>query len=487
MTDETASHFDLLIRGGTVIDGTRAPRFDADVGLRAGRIVAVGDLSGATADRTIEAAGKIVAPGFIDSHTHDDGAVLDDPQMACKVSQGVTTVVTGNCGISIAPLRRDMDRPMPLNLLAAAGPPAPPAFERFADYMEALRQAPASVNVAPMVGHSTLRITTMTAVDRAATPDEIAAMQTLLTEALDAGAIGISTGTYYPPAAMASMAEVIEVCRPLTGSGAVYVTHMRDEGDRCVDSLNETFEIGRALGVPVIISHHKLQHARNFGKSAVTLPLIQAAMACQCVGLDCYPYNAGSTMLHSDEKKLLGRVRIATSSPHPEQAGRDLADIAADWGVGLEAAAKRLQPATAIYFSMDEGDVRNILSFEQTMIGSDGLPIGEKPHPRLWGTFPRVLGHYSRDLGLFPLETAVWKMSGLTAKNFGLAGRGTIAVGNHADVVVFDAATVRDIATYDEPREPAEGVEAVIVNGTLTWWQGAHCGAREGQVISRVS
>jgi len=487
MTLENAQHFDLLIRGGTVIDGTRSPRFGADLGIRGGFIIAIGDLSGCTADQTIDAAGKIVAPGFIDSHTHDDGAVLADPQMICKLSQGVTTVVTGNCGISIAPLRSDMDRPMPLNLLAAEGPPAPPAFERFADYMAALRHAPASVNVAPMVGHTTLRITTMAAVDRAATPSEIEAMQTLLTEALDAGAIGISTGTYYPPAAMASMAEVIQVCRPLTGSGAVYVTHMRDEAEGSVDSLNETFEIGRTLGVPVIISHHKLQREPNFGKSAVTLPLIRAAMACQCVALDCYPYNASSTMLHTEEDKLQGRVRIATSRPHPEQAGRELADIAAEWGVGREEAAKRLQPASAIYFSMDEGDVQNILSFEQTMIGSDGLPIGEKPHPRLWGTFPRVLGHYSRDLGLFPLETAVWKMSGLTAKNFGLAGRGTLAVGNHADVVVFDAATVRDIATYDTPCEPAEGVEAVIVNGALTWWQGAHCGARQGQVISRIA
>jgi len=235
-----------------------------------------------------------------------------------------------------------------------------------------------------------------------------------------------------------------------------------------------------------VISHHKLQREKNFGKSAITLPRIKAAMQCQCVALDCYPYNASSTMLHTEEDKLQGRVRIATSRSHPEQAGRELADIAADWGVGRAEAAKRLQPASAIYFSMDEGDVQNILSFDQTMIGSDGLPIGEKPHPRLWGTFPRVLGHYSRDLGLFPLETAVWKMSGLTAKNFGLAGRGTLAVGNHADVVVFDAATVRDIATYNTPCEPAEGVDAVIVNGALTWWQGAHCGARQGQVISRM-
>jgi N-acyl-D-amino-acid deacylase len=310
-------------------------------------------------------------------------------------------------------------------------------------------------------------------------------MRVLLSEALDAGAIGVSTGTYYPPAEMAPTSEVIEVCRPLTGTGAVYVTHMRNEADGCVDSLNETFEIGRELDVPVIISHHKLQREANFGKSAVTLPLIRAAMRCQCVALDCYPYTASSTMLHADEAKLQGRVLIATSESHPEHAGRDLADIAEEWQVGRVEAARRLQPASAIYFSMDEGDVRNIMAFEETMIGSDGIPGGSKPHPRLWGTFPRVLGHYSRDIGLFPLETAVWKMSGLTAKNFGLANRGTIALGNHADVVVFNAATVLDNATYDAPTEPAEGIEAVIVNGVLTWRHGTHCGARNGQVITR--
>jgi N-acyl-D-amino-acid deacylase len=325
----------------------------------------------------------------------------------------------------------------------------------------------------------------MDSLDRAASDGEIEAMQGLLSEALEAGAIGISTGTYYPPASAAPMEEVINVCRPLTGTGAVYVTHMRNEADGCIDSLNETFEIGRALDVPVVISHHKLMREANFGKSTLTLPLIRAAMQCQCVALDCYPYDASSTMLHTDETKLQGRVRISTSEPHPELAGRDLGEIAEEWGVSRSEVSRRLQPASAIYFSMDENDVRRILAFEDTMIGSDGLPLGEKPHPRLWGTFPRVLGHYSRDIGLFPLETAVWKMSGLTAKNFGLTGRGTLETGNHADVVIFDAATIKDRATYDTPTEAADGVEAVVVNGELTWWQGEHCGARAGEVIVR--
>jgi N-acyl-D-amino-acid deacylase len=373
---------------------------------------------------------------------------------------------------------------MPQSLLGA-GDPSCGGFATFADYLQALRHAPAAVNVAPMIGHTTLRLRTMSALDRVATSEEIAAMQGYVTEALDAGAIGVSTGTYYPPAASATSEEVIAVCRPITGTGAVFATHMRNEADGCIDSLNETFAIGKALDAPVVISHHKLIGQPNFGKSAITLPMIAGAMKCQCVGLDCYPYTASSTMLTTDEIRLRGRVIIAECEAHPEYVGRELSEIADELKITRLEAAKSLQPASAIYFSMDEDDVRNILTFECTMVGSDGLPGGTKPHPRLWGTFPRVLGHYSRDVGLFSLETAVWKMSGLTAKNFGLANRGTIAIGSHADVVVFDAATVIDKATYDTPTEPADGIEAVLVNGVLTWHQGTHQGARQGQVITR--
>jgi N-acyl-D-amino-acid deacylase len=190
-------------------------------------------------------------------------------------------------------------------------------------------------------------------------------------------------------------------------------------------------------------------------------------------------------MIHTDTGMLQGRVVIASSEPHPESAGRDLADIAKEWGIPKEEAARRLQPGTAIYFMMDEHDVQRVLAFDETMIGSDGIPVGIKPHPRLWGTFPRVLGHYCRDVGLFPLETAVWKMTGLTARNFGLHGRGTLKVGQHADIVIFDAAKIRDAADYETPTRPAEGIDTVIVNGTVTWHQGKHSGARSGQVITR--
>ena len=483
MTQRT-TEFDLLICGGSVIDGSGAARRDADLGIRGGRVTAVGELAGRSATQVIDATGRIVAPGFIDAHTHDDQAVLSRPDMSFKVSQGVTTVVTGNCGISIAPLHPHGPLPQPLDLLDAA---ADARFGSFAAYFAQLERTPSSVNVAALVGHSTLRVMAMRSLDREAQADEIAAMQALVGEALAAGAIGMSTGTFYPPAVKASTEEIIAVGRDLSSSGGVYATHMRDESDAVMAALDESFRIGRELGVPVVISHHKLSGAANFGRSTVTLPHIRAAMRCQCVALDCYPYTAGSTMIRTDRGMLDGRVLIASSQPHPECAGRDLDDIAAGWGVSKEEAARRLQPGSAIYFLMDEADVQRILAFEHTMIGSDGIPVGDKPHPRLWGTFPRVLGHYSRDLGLFPLETAVWKMSGLTARNFGLHDRGLLAPGQAADVVVFDAATVRDTASYEAPTLPAEGIEVVIVNGIVTWRDGMHSGARGGRVLRRVA
>jgi len=483
MGDNFDGTFDLIITGGTVIDGTRDARFDADVGIVGERIVALGDLSLRNARRRIDASGKIVAPGFIDSHTHDDAALLSQPRMEYKVSQGVTTVVTGNCGISLAPSQPGMPVPMPLSLLRPElGDTA--TFPRFADYLDALRGAPASVNVAALVGHTTLRAQTMANLDCDASPQERSAMADLLERALEDGAFGLSTGTFYPPAAKASTQEIIEVGQALTRFGALYATHMRNEAEGTLASLEETFAIGRALDIAVVISHHKLQREENFGKSAMTLPLIRAAMKCQCVSLDCYPYIASSTMLHTDPAKLQCRVLIASSESYPEMAGRDLSEVAQQWHLSLSETAQRLQPAAAIYFSMDERDVRNILSFDDTMIGSDGIPSSDKPHPRLWGTFPRVLGHYSRDIGLFSLETAVWKMSGLTARNFGLKDRGTVAIGGFADLVIFDAASVIDKASYESPIQAAQGIDAVLVNGRMTWETGQHTGARNGQVIT---
>ncbi|MDR2326548.1 MAG: D-aminoacylase [Acidovorax sp.] len=472
--------FDLLIVGGTVIDGTRRPGFVADLGVKNGRIAAIGDLQHCEAAQRIDAAGLVVAPGFIDSHTHDDQALLSTPDVPFKVSQGVTTVVIGNCGISSAPVVTDASLPAPLNLLDDGSE----RYPTFRAYLDALRRAPAAVNVVPLVGHTTLRVMAMPALDRTASDAEIAVMQQLLEEALSAGAFGMSTGPYYPPAAAATTQELIEVSRPLAPRKALYVTHMRNEADRCVEAIDETLEIGRTAGVPVLVSHHKLMRQANFGKSVQTLEKIQKAMGCQCVSLDCYPYTASSTMLHLDEERLQGRVVIASSASHPEMQGRDLQDIADGWGVSRVEASKRLQPASAIYHSMDEQDVQRILAFERTMVGSDGIPSSDRPHPRLWGTFPRVLGRYSRDVGLFPLETAVWKMTGLTAEVFGIEERGVLAPGMHADITLFDPATVKDLADYDNPTTPAAGIEAVYVNGALTYHRGQHSQARAGQLLT---
>jgi N-acyl-D-amino-acid deacylase len=259
---------------------------------------------------------------------------------------------------------------------------------------------------------------------------------------------------------------------------------MRDEGDRVMESLEETFRIGRELGVPVVVSHHKVMGRSNHGRSAETLPLIEARMRGQAIGLDCYPYCAASTILTASRAKIATRVLVTWSVPHPELAGMDLSEIGQKLGLGAEEAIARLLPAGAVYFAMDEADVQRILRFASTMIGSDGLPHDAAPHPRLWGTFPRVLGHYARGLGLFPLETAVHKMTGLTAKTFGLAERGELKEGYAADVTVFDPGTVDETATFARPIQPAKGIEAVIVNGEIVWRDGKATGRRPGRVLS---
>jgi N-acyl-D-amino-acid deacylase len=477
---------DLLIRNGTLIDGTGAPRYQADLAIENSRIAAIGDLSGSKSALELNATGKIVSPGFIDAHTHDDRLMLSAPEMAPKASQGVTTVIAGNCGISLAPAPKGMGAPVPIPLDLLDGEGGWFRFPTFAAYIEALRAHPPATNCALLVGHSLLRLQAMDDVGRPANGAEIRRMRGLAEEALAAGAIGVSTGLYYEPAAAATTEEVIEVCRPLTQRNGLYVTHMRDEADRVTESLEETFAIGRALGVPVVISHHKVVGRPNRGRSAETLPLIEKAMRAQAVGLDCYPYCASSTVLTAERAAVAEKVLVTWSKPHPECAGMELAEAAKKLGVGEAEAIERLRPAGAIYFAMDEMDVQRILAFERTMIGSDGLPHDAAPHPRLWGTFPRVLGHYARGLNLFPLETAVHKMTGLTARTFGLKDRGVLKVGCAADIAIFDAEEVAEAATFARPIAPAKGIDTVIVNGEIVWREGKPTGARPGRVLSRA-
>jgi N-acyl-D-amino-acid deacylase len=478
------SKYDLIVRNGTIVDGTRKPRYEADVAVIGNRIAAIGKLD-AKADREVDASGHVVAPGFIDAHTHDDRLMLSAPDMAPKVSQGVTTVVAGNCGISLAPAPQGMKPPVlpPIDLLDDSGGWF--RFPTFHSYVEELKARPAATNCALLVGHTMLRAQAMDDVQRPANQHEIGKMRKMTEEALAAGAIGVSTGLYYEPARAATTEEVIEVCRPLGERHGIYCTHMRDEGDRVIESLEESFRIGRELGVPVVISHHKVIGTPNHGRSAETLPVIERAMRSQKVALDCYPYCASSTILSYSRTLVAATTLVTWSKPHPEFAGSKLNEVSARMGLGIEETVAKLLPAGAIYFSMDEADVQRILAFEHTMIGSDGLPHDAAPHPRLWGSFARVLGHYSRGLNLFPLETAVYKMTGLTAKSFGLEGRGVLSEGAYADIAIFDAGEVDESATFARPIQPAKGIETVIVNGAVVWKDRKATGARPGQVLGR--
>jgi N-acyl-D-amino-acid deacylase len=479
--------YDILIRNATVIDGTGAPRRQADLGIRGDRIARIGDLAGARGELEIDLAGRVAAPGFIDAHTHDDRLMLSDPAMAPKVSQGVTTVVAGNCGISLAPMPRTVPNPVtpPLNLLDDEGGWF--KYRSFAEYVAQLKATPAATNCALLVGHTTLRVSTMEDLGKPATPQQIERMRELAREALAAGAVGISTGLFYEPAVAAPTEEVIEVCKPLKEFGGIYCTHMRDESDRIVDSLEETFRIGREVGVPVLISHLKVVGEKNKGRSQEALDLIEKNMKTQPVCVDCYPYTAGSTVLSADRAASSSRVIVSWSKSLPQYAGQDLDAIAKQMGVSQEEAIARLLPAGGIYFRQDESDVQRILKYGHTMIGSDGLPHDASPHPRLWGTFPRVLGHYGRLMGLFPLETAIYKMTGLTAKNFGLKDRGVLKEGAYADLVLFDPETVDSAADYEHPIAPAKGIDTVIVNGSIVWREGRASGQRPGRVLARTA
>ena len=475
---------ELLLRGGTVIDGTGAPRRTADVAIDGDRIAAVGRLDGTRAAREIDAIGLVVSPGFIDAHTHDDRAVLSDPSMACKVSQGVTTVVTGNCGVSLAPLT-GREPPPPLNLL---GGEDWYRFPTFAAYREELEGAPPALNVAMQVGHTALRACVMDGLDRAATEGEIERMAELADEAMRAGCIGLSTGLAYPPARATPTEEVIAIARRVAAHGGMHSTHMRDEEGGVLDSIRETIRIGREAGVPIVISHHKCAGRENWGGSRETLALIAEAQATQAIDLDVYPYVAGSTVLLMEIVARSEKVLVSWSEPHPEAAGRPLDEIAREWGCGAAEAVDRLQPAGGIYFMMDEDDLARILQFPGAMIGSDGLPHDVFPHPRLWGTFPRVLGRYARDEGLIGLEDAVHRMTGKPAAVFGLAGRGEVREGAFADLVLFDPDEIIDTATFEDPMQPAAGVRSVFVNGREVWAEGSagtSSGPRPGRLLRR--
>jgi len=480
------SSIHTLIRNVSVVDGSGADAETIDVAIGQERIEALGPRLATelavSVKNVIDGEGLVLTPGFIDVHTHDDLCAIRSPQMLAKLSQGVTTVIVGNCGISAAPVRLREVAPDPMNLLGTAEEFRYPTF---AAYKRALHEAGPAVNVAALVGHTALRNNHMDRLDRTATGAEIEAMRLQLQESLDEGALGLSTGLAYLSAYAASTEEVLQLAQLLSAAGAVYATHLRSETGQIRDAMAEAFEIGRQAGVPVILSHLKCAGIDNWGRSGEVLQALDAARVTQLAGCDCYPYAASSSTLDLRQVDERVEIRITWSEPHPCEAGKTLAKIAEDWNVSQQEAARRLQPAGAIYQSMSEADVQKILRHPATMIGSDGLPCDPMPHPRLWGTFPRVLGHYCRDGNLFSMNAAVHKMTGMPAKRFGLAERGMIREGYFADLTLFDPQRIKDTATFSAPIRAAEGVRGVWVNGVLAYNSQGSTGQRAGRFVAR--
>ena len=498
----TLQPMDFVIRNATVYDGTGGPPRAADVAVTGERIEAVGDLSTERAGTEVDAAGLALAPGFIDVHSHDDFAVFLMPEMEFKVGQGVTTDVVGNCGLGAAPFESSQSY---LGFFGAdRHRDLLPVWATYGEYLDAVDANPPSLNVAVLVGHGTVRLDAMGNERRAPTDAELARMLDTLDAALDAGCVGYSTGLIYEPGRYSHTDELVALAQSMARVGGVYASHMRNEADRLVAAVTETIRIGEDGGVPVQISHHKASGRSAWGLVKSSLAIIDEARARDVnVTADQYPYTAGSTslfaVLQNYEEGTAGvgaaewdNIVVASAPRHTEWEGHSLADLANDFGTEPAVAARRIVDAegygaVVIIESMHEDDVRTVMAHPSTMIGSDGIPtFGGKPHPRLYGTFARVLGHYARDTGVLSLEEAGHRMTGMPAAKFGLAGRGVIAPGAWADLVLFDPATIADIATYETPRQHPTGISAVWVNGVAVVRDGAHTGTRPGRALRRT-
>ena len=484
--------FDLVIRNASLVDGTGAAARPGDVAVEAGRIVRVGEAVG-EARRTIDADGLTLAPGFIDVHTHDDGALLRHPDMAFKVAQGVTTVVTGNCGFSLAPASREAGRLVTDNAVLGG---VPVSWDDLASYLATVDAARPALNALPLIGHNTLRFAALGEERRAPTVAELDRMRGWVEQGMEQGACGLSSGLIYEPGRWCATDELVELCRPVAAQGGLYATHMRDEGLRLLDSVEETLTVGREAGCAVQISHHKAIGEAAWGLVARSLARVdEAVVAGQRVTLDMYPYTASSTWLAAllsagrITPESAGPVRLATVPGHPDWEGRTIAEVAETLDLPVDQTLDRIlagpgRGTVAIAFSMDEADLDTNLRHPLVMVGSDGIPILEgQPHPRLFGAFPRVLARYVRERGILSLAEAVRRMTALPSATFGLTDRGVIAEGHWADLVLFDPATVRDGATYEQPKRPPAGIALVVVNGAVTQEAGQPTGAHAGRAL----
>jgi N-acyl-D-amino-acid deacylase len=526
---------DILIRGGTLYDGAGNPGVAADVAIAGGCVAAIGRVEGAAA-KIINAHGLAVAPGFIDIKTHSDFTLPINPKAESKVRQGVTTEIVGHCGFSVAPALPGKVE-MLKDYLSPSAPWLPFRETSFPDYLDSF--PPTSVNAGMLVGHNTLRLMVMGMAGRAPSTQELAQMIALLEDALAAGALGLSSGLFTPPGSYAQADEMIALGHILKRHSASYFTHLRDESNKVLEAVAEAIEIAKVCGVHVEIVHFKCSGTDNWGKAAKALAMIEAAKARGLdIDCDCYPYDAGSNPLKNllppwvqagGVEAMLGRLaewetreKIRTDiardglnnwgkipswqavtisiSPHlPQHAGKTIAALAAERDADpIDTLADYLiadRGATRVLVaSIAESDIRTLVASEHALIGSDGncvAPYGivgqGSPHPRFYGTFPRVLSRYVREQKLLPLEAAIHKMTGATARALKLRDRGLIREGYYADVVVFDPDNFADRATYAQPHQFPSGEQtSVIVNGVLVVENSAHTGALPGKVLRRA-
>lgn len=527
--------FDWLVSDATVLDGTGRPRFRADVGVRGDRIVAIGDLDRADARATIDARGRMLAPGFVDMHSHSDRTLLINPRAEAGVRQGVTLQVIGNCGMSVAPLTEAMVAEEVRSF--ARWTDYTPAWRSMGDYLRTLDDQGLGINVAALVGHGTLRRAALGHAMRAPTASELADMRRLVSAALADGAVGMATGLIYPPGTYSQIDELIELSRPVADAGGVYASHIRNEGLGLLEATAEAIRIGRESGASVQISHHKASGPRAWGLVNRSLAMIDEANDGGVqVDFDQYPYTASSTGLgtlvpswaHEGgwpalEQRLRDpeqrsrvkqdaierrrasytddlawdRVLIASCGAEPLAEGRTLAQLASDRGADAVDVALDLLLAAdgdvgAIYFSMCEDDLRTVMRHPRMMVGSDSASVAPygplhrgKPHPRGYGTFARILGHYVRDLAVLAWEEAVHKMAFRASQKLGLTDRGAIQVGNYADLVLFEPEAVGETATYADPHQFPRGISHVFVNGRMVIQDGEHTGVLAGRVLRR--
>ncbi len=498
--------FDTIIRNGRIIDGSGNPWYEADVGIVVERITSIGNLSAASASTDINATGLVVAPGFIDPHTHAIRGIFDVPTAESALLQGVTTLTEGNDGSS----------PFPVD-------------EHFAEIVE----AQISPNWGIFVGQGTIRSRVIGSEDRAASAAELQRMQDMVAEAMQQGALGISTGLFYVPGSFTPTEEVIALSRVAAEYDGIYISHMREEAAQLIDSVNETIRISEAAQIPVQMTHHKVIGVENWGASVESLRLVDEARARGTdITMDQYPYTAsqtGITALIPQWAQEGGRDRLLERIESPEtrqsvknevvdkilydrgggdpknvfisrntwdrsMEGKNLAELTVERGMepspenAAEVVFEILQGggATAVYHAIGPEDVDRIMQHPATAIGSDGplSVFGDgAPHPRQYGTFARVLGHYVRERGVITLEQAVRKMSSQTARRLGIHDRGLLTEGYYADVAVFDADEIIDKATFENPHQYAEGMKFVLVNGQVVVENGSHTGRRPGKII----